>query len=168
MKQELENLVIAELAPLGYDLVELRIGGSRARPVLEIRVDRQDLQKVTVDDCVRASRAIEARLDATPGIPQATDASGVVAGRYVLEVSSPGMERPLRTLADWRRFAGRRANVKSKHLAALGGRAEVEIVGVSGGVGALEQVVVRDVTGNEHAIALADVDEARLAFHWNQ
>ena len=164
MKQELERIVITELATLGYDLVELRVGGSRARPVLEIRVDRQDLQKVTVDDCVVASRAIEARLDSTPGVP---DSAGVVAGRYVLEVSSPGMERPLRTLADWRRFAGRKANVKSTRLAALGGRAEVEIVGVSDDVGALEHVVVRDVTGNEHAIALADVAEARLAFHWN-
>ena len=89
-----------------------------------------------------------------------------IDGRYVLEVSSPGMERPLRTLAEWRRFTGRRANVKSARLAALGGRAEVEIVGVAKDEVAPGHVVVRDLTGHEHLMALADVDDARLAFHW--
>ena len=157
MKQVLEPIIAVELVPLGLELVELRIGGSKNRAVLDVRIDRTDLQKVTVGDCERASRAIEAKLDTTPG---------VIDNRYVLEVSSPGMERPLRTIADWRRFTGRRANVKSTRLAALGGRAEVEIVGVTeGGEG---QVVVRDLRGNEHSMALADVDEARLAFHWKQ
>ena len=91
---------------------------------------------------------------------------GAINGRYVLEVSSPGMERPLRTLADWRRFAGRRANVRSARLAALGGRAEVEIVGVSDAEGGVECIVVRDAAGHDHLMELADVDDARLAFHW--
>lgn len=157
MKQVLEPIIAVELVPLGLELVELRIGGSKNRSVLDVRVDRTDLQKVTVGDCERASRAIEAKLDTMPG---------VIDNRYVLEVSSPGMERPLRTIADWRRFTGRRANVKSTRLAELGGRAEVEIVGVT--EGADEQVVVRDLRGNEHSMALADVAEARLAFHWKQ
>lgn len=157
MKQVLEPIIAVELVPLGLELVELRIGGSKNRSVLDVRIDRSDLQKVTVGDCERASRAIEAKLDTMPG---------VIDNRYVLEVSSPGMERPLRTIADWRRFTGRRANVKSTRLAALGGRAEVEIVGVTEGTD--EQVVVRDLRGNEHSMALADVDEARLAFHWQQ
>ena len=92
MKQVIEPIVIAELAPLGYDLVELRIGGSKGRPVLDIRIDRQDLQKVAVGDCEKASRAIEAKLDSTPGL---------IDNRYVLEVSSPGMERPLKSVADF-------------------------------------------------------------------
>ena len=157
MKQVLEPIIAVELVPLGLELIELRIGGSKNRSVLDVRIDRRDLQKVTVGDCERASRAIEAKLDTMPG---------VIDNRYVLEVSSPGMERPLRTIADWRRFTGRRANVKSTRLAALGGRAEVEIVGVTEGTD--EQVVVRDLRGNEHSMALADVDEARLAFHWQQ
>ena len=157
MKQVLEPIIAVELVPLGLELVELRIGGSKNRAVLDVRIDRTDLQKVTGGDCERASRAIEAKLDTM---------AGVIDNRYVLEVSSPGMERPLRTIADWRRFTGRRANVKSPRLAALGGRAEVEIVGVT--EGADEQVVVRDLRGNEHSMALADVAEARLAFHWKQ
>ena len=156
MKQALEPIVVAELDTLGFDLVELRVGGSRARPVVDVRIDRRDLQTVSVGDCERASRAIEARLDAMPD---------AIAGRYVLEVSSPGMERPLKSVADWRRFTGRRANVKSPRFAAIGGHAEVEIVAVQGEAGR-EQYLVRDLGGKEHTLAPADVQEARLAFHW--
>lgn len=152
MNDALERVVADELETLSYDLVELRVGGSRARPTLQVRIDRRDGEAVTVDDCAVASRAIEARLDA----------EGRVGDRYVLEVSSPGVERPLRTTADWRRFTGQRANVLSP---ALGGRVEVEILGVDGeGEGAV--AVVRDAAGNEQRVPLADVKEARLAFHW--
>src|SRR5688572_1544047 len=120
MSDALERIVMEELDRLGYDLVELRRGGSRNRRLFDVRIDRRDAQKVTVDDCARASRAIEARIDADDA---PTDA------RYVLEVSSPGMDRKLARAADWRRFTGRRANVKS---AVLGGRVEVEILGVDG------------------------------------
>jgi ribosome maturation factor RimP len=156
VKQALEHIVIAELDSLGFDLVELRIGGSKGRPILDVRIDRRDLGKVTVGDCERASRALEARLDAMPD---------AIAGRYVLEVSSPGMERPLKTVADWRRFTGRRVNVKSSRFAAIGGYSEVEVVAVQGEAGH-EQYLVRDLKGNDHTLAPADVQEARLAFHW--
>jgi ribosome maturation factor RimP len=80
----------------------------------------------------------------------------------VLEVSSPGVERPLRTARDWRRFAGRRAKVLSEEL---GGREEVEILEILGEPGA-EEIVVRTPRGDEKRIPLAGVKEARLAFHW--
>ncbi len=153
MKQTLEPIVTAALESLGFDLVELRVGGTRQRPLLDVRIDRRDQQKVTVDDCAGASRAIEARLDADPSL---------FGERYVLEVSSPGMERPLRTEGDWRRFTGRKANVKS---AVLGGRMEVEIVGVEDDTGT-PRLRLRDGKGNEHLLGLAEVDEARLAFNW--
>ena len=156
MKQVLEPVVVAELDSLGFDLVELRTGGSKSRPVLDVRIDRRDGAKVSVGDCERASRAIEARLDAMPD---------AIAGRYVLEVSSPGMERPLKSVADWRRFVGRHASVKSARFAAIGGYAEVEIMAVQGEAGH-EQYLVRDLKQNEHTLAPADVQEARLAFHW--
>lgn len=154
MDQAIEALVIAELAPLGFELVELRKGGSKGRPVLDVRIDRLDGQKVQVGDCASASRAIEARLDAEPGL---------ISSRYVLEVSSPGMERPLRKAAEWQRFVGRRASVNSP---ALQGRHEMEIVAVGGEVGQ-ERLRLRDAKGTEHEIALSDVTDARLAFHWN-
>ena len=153
MKQALEVLVSEELAPLGLELVELKVGGSKGRPVLDVRVDRLDLQKVQVGDCEKASRAIEARLDAQPDL---------INSRYVLEVSSPGMERPLRNEREWRRFVGRRASVNAL---ALHGRQEVEIIAVEGPEGAA-MLRLRDAKGVEHVVALADVTDARLAFHW--
>ena len=157
MNEALERLISSVLDTVGFDLVELRIGGSRARPTVQVRIDRRDGKAVTVDDCVAASRAIEARLDA----------GSEMGERYVLEVSSPGVERPLKTVADWRRFVGARANVLSP---ALHGREEVEILGVDAGDGAEGEgaavVIVRDARGQEQRIALSDVKEARLAFHW--
>ena len=82
--------------------------------------------------------------------------------RYVLEVSSPGVERPLLKPSDWRRFAGKRAKVLSD---ALGGREEVEIVALEGDAGD-EIVIVRDGRGTERRVPLSQVREARLAFHW--
>ena len=154
MKQTLEDVVVAELDTLGFDLVELRRAGTKSRPVLDVRIDRRDGAKVTIEDCVRASRAIEAKLDA--------DAE-LISGRYVLEVSSPGAERPLRTVAEWRRFAGRRAKVLAP---ALGGRVEVDIVAVEVDAGGADVAVLRDAKGNEHRVPLAEVKEARLAIKW--
>ena len=122
--------------------------------MLDVRIDRRDGTKVTVEDCARASRAVEGRLDG----------GQLVAERYVLEVSSPGVERPLKTAADWRRFVGRRASVTS---AVLNGALEVEIVGVDGDVGR-EVAVLKDAGGAERRVPLAEVKEARLAFHWQR
>ena len=154
MNEKLEEIVNQELDALGYDLVELRRGGTRTRPLLEVRLDRRDGTDVTVDDCARASRAIEAHLDG----------GDVVAAQYVLQVSSPGVERPLRSPAEWRRFVGRWASVNSR---ALGGRAEYRLAAVEGDEGA-EVVVLQDAKGIERRVALADVTDARLAFRWNK
>ncbi|HET7583293.1 MAG TPA: hypothetical protein VFK13_00155 [Gemmatimonadaceae bacterium] len=154
MSETLEGIVNLELEKLGFELVELRRRGSRARPVVELRIDRHDGHPITVDDCARASRALEERLDA----------EGTVGDRYVLEVSSPGVERPLRTVHDWRRFVGQHAQVTN---AELGGRVEVEILGVEGD-DSDAVVTVRAPAGDEHRLSLATLadGDARLAFHW--
>jgi ribosome maturation factor RimP len=152
VNEALERVVTEELARLDYDLVELRAGGSRARPTLQLRIDRRDGAPVTVSDCSLVSRAVEARLETEK----------TVGPEYVLEVSSPGIERPLHRAADWRRFVGQRASVLSPMLQ---GRAEVEILGVEGSDGA-ERIVVRTAQGTEQRIALTDVKDARLAFTW--
>ena len=154
VSDSLEVIVRKELDTLGFELVELKKGGTKGRPVIDVRMDRLDQEKVTVEDCAKASRAIEARLDA-----------GDVAGtQYVLQVSSPGVERVLRHAGDWRRFVGRQANIVSDEV---GGRAEVDIVSVDGEPGA-ETAVVRMAKGEERRITLAGVREARLAFHWKR
>src|SRR5215208_2697915 len=151
MSDELEHVVVEGLDQVGFDLVELRKGGSKSRPVLEVRIDRRDGEKVTVDDCARASRALEARLDA----------GSLVAERYVLQVSSPG-DRPIRTSAEWRRFVGRWASVLSP---TQGGRFEGKIASIDGADGS-EVLVLEMERGAQRRIPLADVTEARLAFHW--
>jgi ribosome maturation factor RimP len=148
----LEGVVTAELDSLGFELVEFRKGGTKRRPVLDVRIDRRDGAAVTVDDCAKVSRAIEAKLDG----------SDLVSETYVLEVGSPGIERPLRTAAEFRRFVGKHASVLSD---ALGGREEVEIVGVEGEPGA-EVVSVRVKPGDVRQIPLSEVREARLVFRW--
>jgi ribosome maturation factor RimP len=149
MNDELEHVVVEGLDEVGYDLVELRKGGTKSRPVLEVRIDRRDGGKVTVDDCARASRALEARLDT----------GTMVAERYVLQVSSPG-ERPLRTPAEWRRFVGRWANVLAPEA---GGRFEAQIVGLDE-EGGEAVVTLQPERGEARRVPLAVVKEARLAF----
>jgi ribosome maturation factor RimP len=150
VKDALEAVVVSELDAVGFDLVDLRRGGTKTRPLIEVRIDRRDGSDVSVDDCARASRALEARLDGSDLVPV----------QYVLQVSSPG-ERPLRSSADWRRFVGRWANVLTPEH---GGRIEGKILAVEGEVGS-EVAVLEPKPGLERRIPLADVKEARLAFH---
>ncbi|MFL5631739.1 MAG: ribosome maturation factor RimP, partial [Gemmatimonadaceae bacterium] len=136
-----------------------KVGGGKGRPVLDVRVDREDGERVTVDDCAAASRAIESKLDADD-----------FAGRnYVLEVSSPGVERPLRNAKDWRKYIGRTAVVTTNVAGDPAGRRtdEIEIAAVEGEIGH-EVVTVRNERGDERRFPLAAVEKARLAFHWKR
>ena len=159
MNETLETLVASKIKPLGLELFELKIGGSKGRPVVDVRVEREDGQQVTVDDCAAASRAIEEKLDAD-------DFGGK---KYVLEVSSPGIERPLRNAKDWRRFVGSTAVVTTNVVGDPAGRRtdEVEVAGVEGDAGQ-ETVIVRNERGDERRFPLAAVEKARLAFHWKR
>ena len=155
MKDALEGVVVAELDAVGFDLVELRRAGTKTRPLIEVRIDRRDGTAVSVDDCAVASRALEARLDG----------SGLVGSEYVLQVSSPG-ERPLKIAADWRRFVGSWANVLAPEH---GGRFDGKILAVEAGEAGEPEVVVLELNQKgrkvERRMSLADVKEARLAFH---
>jgi ribosome maturation factor RimP len=156
MSEALQDLVNNELEALGLELFELKSGGSKGRPVLDVRIERADGEPITVDDCARASRAIEAKLDE----------SNTLGTKYVLEVSSPGIERPLRHAADWRRFAGRSAVITVDSETGSKSR-EIRIAGVEGDAGN-EIVVVEDAKGETERLPLAAVRKARLAFNWKQ
>jgi ribosome maturation factor RimP len=151
---DLEQQTAARLAELGFELVELRQGGSARRPLLQVRIERMDAggdQRVTVDDCALASRALEAWLDGT----------GLGGGQYVLEVSSPGLDRPLRGPEEWRRFAGRQADVL---VPALGGRFAVRIVQVA--EDPEPSVELEFPKGVRRTVKLTEIKEARLAVEW--
>src|SRR5260221_2056713 len=93
----------SRLEALGLEVADLRIGGTQARPLVQVRIEwppaGPDAQprRVTVADCATASRVLETWLDA----------DGPLGRRYMLEVSSPGVERPLRWHRHWVRFVGR-------------------------------------------------------------
>ena len=140
------------LAGLGFELVDLRRTGTLERPILQVRVDRPDSRPgrgVTADDCAGISRSLERFLESR----------AMVGPRYVLEVSSPGLERPLRWPEHWRRFVGQRARLRAESLP---GRPQVEIVGVPDD----EHVVVRLPDGVETTLALASIREAHLVVDW--
>ncbi len=160
MSEALQNIVTNGLAGLGLELFELRSGGTKNRPLLDVRIERTDGEKITVDDCARASRAIEAKLDE----------GAVMGSKYVLEVSSPGVERPLRNAGDWKKFVGRDAVVTADSTeagAASLSSKEVRIAGVEGDPGQ-EIVVVEDASGAAHRVPLAAIRKARLAFNWKR
>src|SRR6476660_10512192 len=139
------QLIREHVEGLGVDLADLRRTGTLERPILQLRVDRPDSSPghgVTAEDCAAISRSLERFLETR----------GLVGPRYVLEVSSPGLERPLRWPEHWRRFVGRRARVRAP---ALGGRREVEIVAVPDD----EHVTLRQEGGTELTLALGDIRE---------
>src|SRR2546425_1916457 len=110
-----ESLVEAfrsRLEAMGFDLADLRIGGTPNRPLVQVIIDCPPRQ-VTVEDCSRVSRALEQWLDADGGGGAGGGGGGGPLGnRYVLEVSSPGIERPVRWHRHWAQFVGRDVNVK--------------------------------------------------------
>ncbi len=136
------------ITELGFELVDLRRTGTLQRPILQVRVDRPDSrpgQGVTADDCAAISRSLERFLESR----------AMVGPRYVLEVSSPGFERPLRWPEHWRRFVGRQARVRA---APIPRRSRVEIVSVPDD----EHVVLRREDGSEVTLAFDAIREATL------
>lgn len=99
LEQQLEPV----LQDLGYGLVRLQVSGSK-RPVLQVMLERQDGAPITVDDCAAASRALSPVLDVIDPM----------AGAFRLEVSSPGIDRPLIKPQDFTRFTGREITLETR------------------------------------------------------
>ena len=142
----------ARIADLGYELVDLRTVGSRTRGRLQIRIDRVDAgqsQGITVDDCAQVSRRLEEWLDQTLAL----------GSHYSLEVSSPGIERPVRWREHWVRFIGRVVNVRVVGR----GRFRATIQGVEDDTVRLRPQGEAD----DVRVPLSDVREATLVVDWN-
>ena len=97
-----------EIAILGYELVEVEYAGGAGQRVLRFFVDKE-AGGITLDDCVSVSRVLSLSLDERDYIGE----------RYLLEVSSPGIDRPIRKPADFVRFAGEPVRVTT-HEPVLG------------------------------------------------
>jgi ribosome maturation factor RimP len=160
----LERELEARLEELGFELVELERSGSRTRPILRLRIDRAGGlgeagpgSPVTVDDCARVSRALEPFLDE----------HSALAERYVLEVSSPGVERPLVRRRDWERFVGHEVALKGyEPLGGRGRRLEGELLGLTEADGE-ERIRLRVAGGEEIEIPRERIARANLIFRWD-
>ena len=145
------------LLELGIDLVSMDWAGSRNRPVIRLRIERSPMgdPPVTVDDCVRVSRALESWLDEHEEVPE----------RYVLEVSSPGVERPLTRPRDWERFAGEQVVVEGFGvLAERSSRLEAELLRLDPEPEPTVRLRLGD--GAEVGVPLTDIKGAHLLFKW--
>jgi len=103
MEQRVTNLIESTVNALGFDIVKVIIHGTSTK-IVEILIERTDGQKVQVNDCQIVSRNISAVLDVEDIIP----------GKYFLEVSSAGVERPLVKITDFEKFAGREVKIRLK------------------------------------------------------
>jgi ribosome maturation factor RimP len=149
---ELLDPVNRQLAELGFELVDLRRSGSTQHPLLQVRIDRPDSSPghgVTAEDCVRVSRALERFLETR----------GAVGPRYGLQVSSPGLERPVVYPDHWRRFVGREVRIKGRHAA----RSPATILAVPGD----DRVTLRFKDGAEETVPLSEIKEATLVYTWS-
>lgn len=138
---------IAERAAVenGVEFVHLEIAGTRRNQVVRVFADKEG--GITIEDCSKVSRSIESIMDADDFMP----------GAYVLEVSSPGLDRELYSLADFEKFAGKLAKVKMARgfegPQALNGR----IIRVEG-----DRIFFDDRTAGEVVIPYSSVAKANL------
>lgn len=130
---------------MGYELVQVRMLGG-ARPTLQIMAEPVDRRPMTVDDCAEISHAVSALLDVHDPIP----------GSYVLEVSSPGIDRPLVRPRDYARFAGHVAKVETVGPVAGRRRFRGVITGVT------EAGVLLLVEGEQVEVPFAAIRRAKL------
>jgi ribosome maturation factor RimP len=134
------------LADMGYELVRVSIIG-RERPTVQIMADRTDGAPIIVDDCEAISRAVGALLDVADPLP----------GAWTLEVSSPGIDRPLTRVKDWNRYAGHLA--RAEMLDPVDGRKRFSgvVLGADG-----EAARLRLDDGTEVALPLRGLRRAKL------
>jgi ribosome maturation factor RimP len=99
--KDIERLIAPCVDELGYELVRVQLQGGR-KTTLQIMAERRDRRAMMVEDCARISRAISVHLDENDPI----------ASEYTLEVSSPGIDRPLMKIDDYIRFSGHEAKLE--------------------------------------------------------
>jgi len=143
--ESIARLIEPSLDAMGYRLVRVAISGGR-RATLQIMAERRDEAAMTVEDCADISRSLSAVLDVADPIP----------GAYALEVSSPGIDRPLTRPEDYDRFAGFDARVEL--TAPLDGRKRFRgrLIGRAG------DLVRLMIETGEVRLPLSDIARAKL------
>jgi ribosome maturation factor RimP len=140
-----ERLIAPSLTAAGYEIVRVAfVGGPNG--ALQIMIERGDRNPLTVDDCAEVSRTVSALLDVEDAI----------AGPYTLEVSSPGIDRPLTRPEDFTRFAGFEAKLETR--APIDGRKRFRgrLLGLEG-----DRVRIATLEG-ESLLPLQELQRAKL------
>ncbi|MGE3770694.1 MAG: ribosome maturation factor RimP [Bdellovibrionales bacterium] len=102
LTRRIEEVVTPTLDHMGYALVRVQLQGMGKHQALQLMAERNDRKAMTVDDCEAISRQVSALLDV----------EDVISGAYRLEVSSPGIDRPLTRIDDYERFKGFLAQIE--------------------------------------------------------
>src|SRR3954462_10354676 len=136
-----------EVKSLGYELVRVAMIGGSSDPTLQGMAERPDTRQLDLTDCETISRRLSEWLDANDPIE----------GAFRLEVSSPGIDRPLTRLRDYADWAGHEARVTLHEQ--RDGRKQYSGVleGVEG-----DQVKLTDKTGRAHVLPFSDISSAKL------
>lgn len=155
-REELQKRIIDLVEPLlvheGYELVEVEIVGSGPGMIVRLYIDKPG--GVTLDDCASVSEAVDPMLDVEDPIESA----------YTLEVSSPGLDRPLRKPEDFNRFAGSKVKVKTYGPLPGAGNRKV-FVGTLRGLA--DDAVQVEIDGTSFAIPRTDVAKAHLVYEFD-
>ena len=146
-RETLTTLLQPVVEAQGYDLWELEFAPGRGNAVLRIYIDTASHEGITVEDCERASRAVSEVLDAADPIP----------GNYTLEVSSPGIDRPLRTARHFAPYVGEPVLVEMVHLVDERRRFKGKLVAAG------EESIDVEVDGRRHVLPIAGIRKAHLA-----
>jgi ribosome maturation factor RimP len=123
----LSGLIEPEAQALGFDLVRVKMIGGKSDPTLQVMAERPDTRQLTIDDCADLSRRISDRFDALEA-----EGRDPIDGAYRLEVSSPGIDRPLTRLKDYADWQGHEARIRL--VEAVDGRKQLtgDLMGVEG------------------------------------
>lgn len=142
------TLIEPEVERLGYRLVRVVMTGGHADPTLQVMAERPDTRQLTLSDCERISRHLSDLLDREDPIE----------GGYRLEVSSPGIDRPLTRLADFDDWNGHEARVTL--MEPLNGRKQ--FTGTIEGVGEADAVQIAGKDGQHYSIPFSSIASAKL------
>ena len=140
------ELIQPSLESMGYALVRVQISGGAAEVCLQIMAERQDRTEMNVEDCARISRDISTILDA----------ENPISDTYTLEVSSPGIDRPLIKLQDFTRFVGFEARLDTRVAIVDRKRFRGILRDVAG------ETIIIAVDGENYEIPFGDILRAKL------
>ena len=143
----LERLIEPEVKHLGYDLVRVMMIGGASDPTLQVMAERPDTRQLDIADCERISRRLSELLDLADPID----------GSYRLEVSSPGIDRPLTRLKDYDDWAGHETRITLSEP--RNGRKQFT-GDLNGRDGGLVRLHGRD--GNDYELPFASISSAKL------